>query len=156
VIPALLSLLDALPDDSPFRQLEPAQRRQRILTALKRVLLPRSQVQPLLLVCEDLHWIDTETQAVLDSLVESLPPPAPAARQLPPEYHNGMGQQDLLHATAAGPVATDVRRRVPARPARGRRQPGTLKTLLIERTEGQSLLFGRECTHPGGDWGAGW
>src|SRR4029450_6354179 len=35
-IPALLSLLDALPDDSPFRQLDPAQRRQRTLTALKR------------------------------------------------------------------------------------------------------------------------
>jgi predicted ATPase/class 3 adenylate cyclase len=73
VIPALLSLLDTLPDDSPFRQLDPAQRRQRTLTALKRVLLRESQVQPLLLVFEDLHWIDTETQALLDSLVESLP-----------------------------------------------------------------------------------
>jgi class 3 adenylate cyclase/tetratricopeptide (TPR) repeat protein len=72
-IPALLSLLDALPDDSPFLQLDPAQRRQRTLTALKRVLLRESQVQPLLLVFEDLHWIDTETQALLDSLVESLP-----------------------------------------------------------------------------------
>jgi predicted ATPase len=30
-------------------------------------------VQPLLLVCEDVHWIDTETQALLDRLVESLP-----------------------------------------------------------------------------------
>src|SRR6266540_394014 len=71
--PALLSLLDALPDDSPFLQLDPPQRRQRTLTALKRLLVRESQVQPLLLVCEDLHWIDTETQALLDSLVESLP-----------------------------------------------------------------------------------
>ena len=38
MIPALLALLDALPDDSLFRQLDPAQRRQRTLTALKRVL----------------------------------------------------------------------------------------------------------------------
>ena len=45
-IPALLSLLDALPDDSPFLQLDPSQRRQRTLTALKRVLLRESQVQP--------------------------------------------------------------------------------------------------------------
>jgi predicted ATPase len=37
------------------------------------VLLCESQVQPLLLVFEDLHWIDSETQALLDSLVESLP-----------------------------------------------------------------------------------
>jgi class 3 adenylate cyclase len=72
-IPALLSLLEVLTDDSPFRSLDPPQRRQRLLQALKRVLLRESQVQPLLLVCEDLHWIDTETQALLDSLAESLP-----------------------------------------------------------------------------------
>ena len=94
VIPALLSLLDALPDDSPFRQLDPAQRRQRTLTALKRVLLRESQVQPLLLVCEDLHWIDSETQALLDSLVESLP----TAQLLllvnyRPEYQHGWGSK---------------------------------------------------------------
>jgi predicted ATPase len=72
-IPALLALLDALPDDSPLLHLEPPQRRQRPLDALKRLLLRESQVQPLLLVCEDLHWIDSETQALLDSLLESLP-----------------------------------------------------------------------------------
>ena len=72
-IPALLALLDALPPESPFLQLDPPQRRQRTLDALKRVLLRESQGQPLLLVFEDLHWIDSETQALLDSLVESLP-----------------------------------------------------------------------------------
>src|SRR5262252_7224546 len=71
-IPALLALLDAVPEDSPFLQLEPPQRRQRTLDGLKRVLLRESQVQPLLVVCEDLHWIDSETQALLDSVVESL------------------------------------------------------------------------------------
>src|SRR5262245_33120187 len=92
VIPALLSLLDAVPHDSPFHQLDSPQRRQRTLTALKRVLLRESQVQPLLLVFEDLHWIDTETQALLDSLVESLP----TAQLLllvnyRPEYQHGWG-----------------------------------------------------------------
>jgi class 3 adenylate cyclase/tetratricopeptide (TPR) repeat protein len=72
-LPALLSLLEVLPDESPFRTLDPPQRRQHTLQALKRVLLRESQVQPLLLVFEDLHWIDAETQALLDSLVESLP-----------------------------------------------------------------------------------
>jgi len=71
-IPALLSLLDALPEDSPFVQLDPPQRRQRTLAALKRVALRESQEQPLLLVFEDLHWIDSETQAVLDNLVDRL------------------------------------------------------------------------------------
>src|SRR5207253_4922292 len=67
-------LLEALPDDSPFRQLDPAQRRQRTLTALKRVLLRESQVQPLLLVFEDLHWIDTETQACSTVSSTACPP----------------------------------------------------------------------------------
>ena len=89
-VPALLSLLEVLPADSPFLKLDPPQRRQRTLDALKRVLLRESQVQPLVVVFEDLHWIDTETQALLDSLVESLP----TARVLllvnyRPEYQHG-------------------------------------------------------------------
>src|SRR6266446_1476706 len=93
-LPALLALLDVLPDDSPFGHLDPPQRRQRTLEALRRVLLRESQVQPLLLVCEDLHWIDSETQALLDSLVESLP----TARLLllvnyRPEYQHGWGSK---------------------------------------------------------------
>jgi class 3 adenylate cyclase/tetratricopeptide (TPR) repeat protein len=93
-LPALLALLDAVPEDSPFLRLDPAQRRQRTLAALKRVLLRESQVQPLLLVFEDLHWIDSETQALLDSLVESLP----TAHLLllvnyRPEYQHGWGSK---------------------------------------------------------------
>src|SRR5262245_25343501 len=93
-LPPLLTLLDALPEDSPFRQLEPTQRRQHTLAALKRLLLRESQEQPLLLVFEDLHWIDAETQALLDSLVESLP----TARLLllvnyRPEYQHGWGSK---------------------------------------------------------------
>ena len=93
-LPALLALLDAVPDDSPFLDLDPPQRRQRTLDGLKRVLLRESQVQPLLLVFEDLHWIDAETQALLDSLVESLP----TARLLllvnyRPEYQHGWGSK---------------------------------------------------------------
>jgi class 3 adenylate cyclase len=89
-IPALLSLLEALPDESPFRHLDPPQRRQRTIEALKRVLLRESQGQPVLVVFEDLHWIDSETQALLDSLIESLP----TARLLllvnyRPEYQHG-------------------------------------------------------------------
>ena len=39
---------------------------------MKRLLFRESREQPLLLMFEDLHWIDSETQALLDSLVESL------------------------------------------------------------------------------------
>src|SRR5499426_2713009 len=93
-VPAVLALFEALPADSPFLALDPLQRRRRTLEVLKRVLLRESQVQPLLLVFEDLHWIDSETQAVLDLLVESLP----TARVLllvnyRPEYQHGWGSK---------------------------------------------------------------
>jgi tetratricopeptide (TPR) repeat protein len=93
-VPAVLALFEALPSDSPFLSLDPPQRHQRTLEAIKRLLLRESQVQPLCLVFEDLHWIDAETQAFLDSLVESLP----TARLLllvnyRPEYQHGWGSK---------------------------------------------------------------
>ena len=68
----LLALLDVPVEDASWQNLDPPQRRQRTLDAVKRLLFRESQVQPLLLVVEDLHWVDDETQAVLDGLVDSL------------------------------------------------------------------------------------
>ncbi|MBI4611956.1 MAG: hypothetical protein HY726_23445 [Candidatus Rokubacteria bacterium] len=81
-------------EDEAWERLDPPQRRQRILDAIKRLLLRESQVQPLMVLFEDLHWIDAETQALLDSLVESLP----GARLLllvnyRPEYTHGWGSK---------------------------------------------------------------
>ena len=141
-IPALLWLLDVLPDDSPFRTLEPPQRRQRTLEALKRVLLRESQVQPLLLVFEDLHWIDTETQALLDSLIESLP----TARLLllvnyRPEYQHGWGSKtyytqlrlDPLPPASAEAVLDALLGQDPSL--------APLKRVLIARTEGNPFFL---------------
>jgi class 3 adenylate cyclase/tetratricopeptide (TPR) repeat protein len=94
ILPAVLALLDVPVDDRAWQTLDPPQRRQRTLDALKHLLLRESQVQPVLLICENLHWIDTETQAFLDSLVESLP----TARLLflvnyRPEYQHGWGSK---------------------------------------------------------------
>jgi len=72
LLPPLLALLDVPVEDAAWQNLDPPQRRQRTLDAVKRLLLRESQVQPLLVVFEDLHWVDGETQALLDSLVESL------------------------------------------------------------------------------------
>jgi class 3 adenylate cyclase/tetratricopeptide (TPR) repeat protein len=72
LLPPLLALLDVPVEDPRWQALDPPQRRQRTLDALKGLLLRESQMQPLLVVFEDLHWIDGETQALLDSLVESL------------------------------------------------------------------------------------
>ena len=104
-IPPLLALLDAVPDDSPFLTLDLPQRRQRTLAALKRMLLRESQVQPVLVVFEDLHWIDSETQALLDSLVESLP----TTRVLllvnyHPEYQHGWGSKTYYTQVRLDPL----------------------------------------------------
>jgi class 3 adenylate cyclase/tetratricopeptide (TPR) repeat protein len=72
LLPPLLALLDVPVEDAAWIALDPPQRRQRTLDAVKRLLLRESQVQPLLVMFEDLHWIDGETQALLDSVVESL------------------------------------------------------------------------------------
>src|SRR5437867_1343593 len=71
-LPALLALLDVPVDDAPWKTLDPGQSRQQPLDAVKRLLLREAREQPLLVIFEDLHWIDSETQALLDSLVDSL------------------------------------------------------------------------------------
>jgi predicted ATPase len=81
-LPALFALLDIPVEDSQWQALDPQQRRRRTLDGVKRLLLRESQVQPLCLVFEDLHWIDSETQAFLDNLIESLPTPASPSGQL--------------------------------------------------------------------------
>jgi tetratricopeptide (TPR) repeat protein len=141
-LPAFLSLLEALPDDSPFRTLDPPQRRQHTLQALKRVLLRESQVQPLLLVFEDLHWIDTETQALLDSLVESLP----TAHLLllvnyRPEYQHAWGSKTYYTQLRLDPLppasAEDFLRGLLGDDP----SLAPLKRLLIARTEGNPFFL---------------
>ena len=141
-IPALLWLLDVLPDDSPFRTLEPPQRRQRTLEALKRVLLRESQVQPLLLVFEDLHWIDAETQALLDSLIESLP----TARLLllvnyRPEYQHGWGSKTYYTQLRLDPLPPASAEAVLDALLGPDPSLAPLKRLLIERTEGNPFFL---------------
>jgi class 3 adenylate cyclase/tetratricopeptide (TPR) repeat protein len=94
VRPALFELFDMAVDDSEWQALDPPRRRQRTLDALSRLVIRESQVQPVALLFEDLHWVDSETQAVLECLVESLP----AARVLllvdyRPEYQHGWETQ---------------------------------------------------------------
>ena len=106
-LPAILALLDVPGAEPQWQALEPRQRRQHTLDAWKRLLLHTSQEQPLLVVVEDLHWIDTETQACLDTLVESLP----AARLLllvnyRPEYQHGWGSKTAYTQLRLDPLPT--------------------------------------------------
>jgi class 3 adenylate cyclase/tetratricopeptide (TPR) repeat protein len=90
----LLALLDVPIEDEAWGKLDPPERRRRTLDAIRHLLARESQAQPLLVVFEDLHWADAETQAVLDSLVDSVS----SARMLllvnyRPEYQHRWGSK---------------------------------------------------------------
>src|SRR6266571_3854126 len=141
-VPALLALLNALPEDSPFLRLDPPQRRQRTLDALKRVLLRESQEQPLVLVFEDLHWIDAETQALLQSLVESLPTSHLLLLvNYRPEYQHGWGSKTYYTQLRLDPLPpVSAEEFLQALLGDGPRlQP--LTALLIARTEGNPFFL---------------
>jgi tetratricopeptide (TPR) repeat protein len=140
--PALLGLLDALPEDSPFLRLDPSQRRQRTLEALKRLLLRESQVQPVLLVFEDLHWIDAETQALLNSLVEKLP----TAHLLllvnyRPEYQHNWGHKTFYTQIRLDPLPTASAEALLQVLMGEDASLVPLKRLLIERTAGNPFFL---------------
>jgi class 3 adenylate cyclase/tetratricopeptide (TPR) repeat protein len=141
-LPPVLSLLDVPTDDSTWESLEPRDRRQHTLNAVKRLLLQESLVQPLVVVFEDLHWIDAETQAVLDAVVESLP----AARILllvnyRPEYGHGWGGKtyysQLRLDTLPPESADDFLRALLGVDA----ALDPLKRMLTTRTEGNPLFL---------------
>src|SRR5262245_46758928 len=138
----LLALLDVPVDDHEWTRLDPPRRRQRTLEALKRLLLGESHVQPLVLVFEDLHWIDRETQTVLEGLVDSLPTAcALLLVTYRPEYQHAWGSKtyyrqlriDALSAASAGELLGTLL--------------GTdssleeLKRVLISRTEGNPFFL---------------
>jgi class 3 adenylate cyclase/predicted ATPase len=72
ILPYLFALLGIADPTSPLQQMDPQIRRRRTFDALKKLFLRESLKQPLILIFEDLHWIDTETQGFLEVLSESV------------------------------------------------------------------------------------
>ena len=141
-VPVVLWLLDALPEDSSFLKLEPAERRRQTLAAAKRILLRENQLHPLLLVFEDLHWIDSETQVFLDSLIESLP----ASRILlavnyRPEYRHGWGNKTYYRQLRIDPLSPESAEDLLDALVGVDSSTQALKRQLIERTQGSPLFL---------------
>jgi class 3 adenylate cyclase len=135
-LPAFLALFDLPVEDTQWQDLQPPQRRQRILEAMKRLMLRESQVQPLLVICEDLHWIDSETQAVLDGLVEILP----TARILllvnyRPEYQHPWGSKTYYSQLRIDPLPLKNAEEFLEGLLGAEKSLEALKRLLLERTE---------------------
>jgi predicted ATPase len=93
-LPYLLAVLGIEEPHSPLQQMDPRIRRQRTMAALKQVFVRESLNQPLILILEDLHWLDAETQEFLDTLSEGI-----AASHIlllvnyRPEYRSAWGQK---------------------------------------------------------------
>ncbi len=140
LLPALLALLDV--PDAQWDRLDPAERRQRTHEALKVLIVRESHMRPLILLVEDLHWLDGETQAFLDGLVERLP----TARLLllvtyRPEYRHAWSSKsyysqvrlDLLTPASASALLEGL---LGADPSLEQ-----VKTLLTERAGGNPLFL---------------
>ena len=142
VLAPVLGLLGALPDDSPFLKQPPPQRRQSTLDSVKRLLLRETQAQPVLLVFEDLHWIDSETQALLDSLVESLPTASLLiAVNYRPEYRHTWSHKTFYRQLPIEPLPAANAEEL-LRPLVG--DDPSLRPLiqvLVERTDGNPLFL---------------
>ena len=141
-LPVFLSLLEVPVDETGWATLDPASRRRQTLDGLKRLLVRETRVQPVLAVFEDLHWIDSETQALLDTLVESVP----TARLLllvnyRPEYAHGWGSKtyyqqirlDALHEANVGSLLEAL--------LGSDRSLAGLQRLLIDRTQGNPFFL---------------
>jgi class 3 adenylate cyclase/tetratricopeptide (TPR) repeat protein len=142
ILPALLALFDVPVDDRDWQVLDPSRRRGRTLEAVKRLLIGEAQEQPVLVVFEDLHWIDAQTQAVLDALVESLP----TARILllvnyRPEYGHRWGSRTFYTQIRLDPLATESALELLRGFLGDADTIAALGATLIERTDGNPFFL---------------
>ncbi len=170
-LPFLIALLGveagaATSDDSPLAGLDAYSRRRGTLEAIERILMRESLNQPLILIFEDLHWVDTATQGLLDLLAESVT----AARILllvnyRPEYQHRWAHRPnytelrleplgpaganlmldaLLDGSGAGaslPAAVNGSSGSAASSRANRDTRATLKRFIIDKTDGNPFFI---------------
>jgi class 3 adenylate cyclase len=71
-LPYLFGLLGIVESVDPLAQMDPKVKRERTVDAIRRIVLRENLNQPLVVIFEDLHWIDAQTQALLDLLADSI------------------------------------------------------------------------------------
>ncbi|MGH7826175.1 MAG: ATP-binding protein [Candidatus Binatia bacterium] len=124
-----------------FTAMDPQQRRWHTLDALKRLCVRESQRQNLILVFEDLHWIDHETQAFLDRLVDSLPlAHIMLLINYRPEYNHGWSEKSYYNQLRVDPLQTSSAEELLSKLLGTNGDLTQLKQLLIKRTEGNPFF----------------
>ena len=69
IISPIQDLLSLRVEEEAYLKLEPKQRRERVFEALRDLFIRESQERPLVLVIEDLHWIDKTSEEFLDYFI---------------------------------------------------------------------------------------
>jgi predicted ATPase len=136
---AMLGLSDA---NSPVAEMEPQARKRRSLEAIKRILLRESLNQPLIVIFEDLHWIDDETQALLNLLADSI---ANAKILLlvnyRPEYSHQWGSKTYYTQLRLDPLGKESADEMLSALLGDGAEMAQLKRVIIERTEGNPFFM---------------
>jgi predicted ATPase len=107
-LPYLFAILGIVEGEDPLAQMDANVRKRRTLDALKRILLRESLNQPLIVMFEDLHWIDDQTQEFLNLLADSL-----ANARLPllvnyrPEYSHQWGSKTYYTQLRLDPLGRE-------------------------------------------------
>jgi predicted ATPase/class 3 adenylate cyclase len=141
-LPYLFGLLGILDGPDPHAQMDARIKRQRTLEAIKRIILRDSLRQPVVVIFEDLHWIDEQTQGLLDLLADSVP----SARMLllfnyRPEYHHGWANKSYYSQLRLEPLAAaDGAAMLTALLGEGD-ELRPLKRLIAERTGGNPFFI---------------
>ena len=147
-LPYLFTLLGIEEQPSPLQQMDPQIRRRRTFEAIKKLFLRESLNQPLILIFEDLHWIDTETQGFLDVFTESVA----QARILllvnyRPEYRHEWGQKTYYTQLRLAPFGKEEAEELltallsDSVGATGQSPLHALKHLILEKTEGTPFFM---------------
>jgi tetratricopeptide (TPR) repeat protein len=128
--------------DRGWETLDPSRRYVRTLEAVTDLLLRESAARPVLIIVEDLHWIDAETRGLLDALVEAL---ADARLLLVvtyrPEYeHRWADRPQYRHLRLEPLSGAEAERLLDALLGGDRALAGT-RRLLLDRTAGNPFFL---------------
>jgi predicted ATPase len=138
----LLGLLGLIERDDPFAAMDAQVRRRRTLDAVKRMLLRESLNQPLMIILEDLHWIDEETQEFLNLLADSI---ATAKFFLlvnyRPEYGHTWGSKTYYTQLRLDPLGKESAGEMLSARLGDAPELTPLKQLVLERSEGNPLFI---------------
>jgi class 3 adenylate cyclase/ribosomal protein L40E/tetratricopeptide (TPR) repeat protein len=141
-LPYLFGLLGTVEGDDALAQMDAQVRRRRTLEAIKRILLRESLNQPLMVIFEDLHWIDEQTQEFLNLLADSIG----TAKILllvnyRPEYSHQWNSKTYYMQLRLDPLGRESAEEMLTSLLGDGDELAALKRLIIERTEGTPFFM---------------